>query len=39
MGIDEAQAVGFSLLILLVTPLSVGLIGGVAELYRVIRLN
>jgi uncharacterized protein (TIRG00374 family) len=39
IGIDEAQAVGFSLLILIVTPLSVGLIGGLAELYRVIRPN
>lgn len=39
IGIDEAHAVGFSLLILIVTPLSVGLIGGVAELYRVIRSN
>jgi uncharacterized protein (TIRG00374 family) len=39
IGTSEAQAVGFSILILLVTPLGVGLIGGVAELYRVIRLN
>lgn len=34
LGIGEAQAVGFSILIFLVTPVIVGLIGGSAELYR-----
>ena len=36
LGISEAQAVGFSILVFLVTPVLVGLIGGVAELYRAV---
>lgn len=39
LGIGEAQAVGFSILVFLVTPVVVGLIGGTAELYRVARLS
>ena len=39
LGTGEAQAVGFSILIFLVTPFTVGLIGGAAELYRVARLT
>ena len=39
LGIGEAQAVGFSIMVFLVTPLAVGLIGGIAELFRVARLN
>jgi uncharacterized membrane protein YbhN (UPF0104 family) len=34
LGVGEAQAVGFSLLIFLVSPLIVGLIGGSGELLR-----
>ena len=37
LGIGEAQAVGFSILVFLVTPFTVGLMGGAAELYRVAR--
>ena len=32
LGVAEAQAVGFSILIFLVTPVTIGLIGGLAEL-------
>ena len=38
LGIADAQAVGLSILVFLVTPVIVGLIGGSAEFYRVIRL-
>lgn len=34
LGISEVQAVGFSILVFLVTPVTVGLIGGAAELCR-----
>jgi uncharacterized protein (TIRG00374 family) len=37
LGVGEAQAVGFSIMVFLVTPLAVGLIGGVAEIFRVAR--
>jgi uncharacterized protein (TIRG00374 family) len=36
LGVGEAQAVGFSILIFLVTPVIVGLIGGSGELLRLI---
>lgn len=34
LGIGEAQAVGFAILVFLVTPVIVGLIGGAAEFFR-----
>ena len=37
LGIAEAQAVGFAILVFLVTPVIVGLIGGAAEWYRIVR--
>jgi uncharacterized protein (TIRG00374 family) len=39
LGLGEAQAVGFALLIFLVTPVIIGLLGGLAELYRVAYAN
>jgi uncharacterized protein (TIRG00374 family) len=36
LGIGEAQAVGFSILVFLITPVIVGLLGGSAELFRLL---
>jgi uncharacterized protein (TIRG00374 family) len=36
LGIGEAQAVGFSILVFLITPVIVGLLGGFAELFRLV---
>lgn len=39
LGIVEAQAVAFSILVFLVTPFAVGLVGGVVELSQTLRSN